>query len=172
MGPTVALRLLPSRTPVVATLTAGALLLAGCGSASEPGANTFLREHGGEARHAAALVSALSVAVKTLPATPSGAQLQAIAVDGHMAHRALLAASNWTVSEDGEEEGVSQAEKEIHEGTEALLNAAVDIHLYSLRARPRSLAAYRRELAAGREYWDQGITELWFVAKKPSPPRI
>ncbi len=76
------------------------------------------------------------------------------------------------LAEDGEEEGVSQAEKEIHEGSEALLAAVADIHLYSGSLHPRSLAAYRRELAAGREYWNQGITELWYVAKKPGPPRI
>jgi hypothetical protein len=165
-------RRLDRRISVAAALIIGSLALVGCGSATERGAATFLREHGSEARRAAALVTALSTAVGALPGKPSGAQLEAVDLDGHRAHRALLAASNWTQAENGEEEGVSQAEKEIHEGTEALLNAAADIHLYSLRPRPRSLAAYRRELAAGREYWDQGIGELWFVAKKPGPPRI
>ncbi len=157
---------------IAATLAAGVLALAGCGSAAEPGAHTFLREHGNEARTTAALLSTLATAVNGLSGRPSGAQLQTLALDGHRVHRALLAASDWTVSEDGEEEGVSQAEKEIHEGSEALLNAAADIHLYSLRVRPASLAAYRRELAAGREYWNQGITQLWYVAKKPGPPKI
>jgi outer membrane murein-binding lipoprotein Lpp len=160
------------RIPIAAALIIGSLALAGCGSSTEPGAQTFLREHGSEARRAAALVRDLAAAVRALPGRPSSAQLEALGLDGHRAHRALLAASNWTQAENGEEEGVSQAEKEIHEGAEALLNAATDIHLFALRQRPRSLAAYRRELAAGREYWDQGIGELWFVAKQAGPPRI
>ncbi len=148
-----------SRLAIV--LGAGALLLGGCGASAEPGAVKT-----------AAAVMTLSRTIKALPARPTTAQLETLSLTAHRAHRTLLAATDWTVSEDGEEEGVSQAEKEIHEGSEALLAATGDARLYSLRLRSASLAAYRRELAAGREYWNQGIAELWYVAKKPSAPKI
>ncbi len=157
---------------IAATLAGGVLLLAGCGASAEPGAGTFLHEHGSEARTTAALLMTVKTDLAGLSLDPSEAELQALALDAHRAHRALLAASDWTVSEDGEEEGVSQAEKEVHEGSEALLSAIADIRLYAVARHPRSLAAYRRELAAGREYWDQGIGELWYVAKQSGPPRI
>jgi hypothetical protein len=159
-----------SRLAIV--LGAGALLLGGCGASAEPGAASFLREHKSEAVKTAAAVMTLSRTIKALPARPTTAQLETLSLTAHRAHRTLLAATDWTVSEDGEEEGVSQAEKEIHEGSEALLAATGDARLYSLRLRSASLAAYRRELAAGREYWNQGIAELWYVAKKPSAPKI
>ncbi len=165
-------RKIDSWTRIAAALAGAAILLAGCGTAAEPGSATFLREHGAEARRAAAAVTALSAAVEALPAKATRAQLEALALATHGAHRALLAAANWNVTENGEEEGVSQAEKEIHEGAEALLDAEADARLYALRGRPASLIGFRHELAAGREYWDQGISQLWYVAKKPGAPKI
>jgi hypothetical protein len=156
-------------TPLLAI---GALILAGCGATTERGSETFYREHAAEASQAAAAARAVAADVGGLPAKPSTAALEAIAVAEHRTRRDLLAASKWTVSENGEEEGVSQAEKEVNEATGALLQAMTDIRIYAQDRRPVALANYRKELALGREYWDQGITQLWFVAHKAGPPKI
>lgn len=153
-------------------LAAGVVLLAGCGATAEPGSEKFHHEHSAEAARVAASIGAVSSGVAGLGAAPSAAALDALAVGAHRARRSLLAAAGWTVTEDGEEEGVSQAEREIHEGTDALLRAMTDLRLYTEQRSPAALAAYRRELAGGREYWNQGITHLWYLAKRPAPPRI
>jgi hypothetical protein len=153
-------------------LALGALALTGCGAATERGAEAFYREHGAEAAQTAQAARALGAEVAGLPARPSTSRLEALAVAEHRTRRDLLAAAKWTVVEDGEEEGVSQATKEINEGTGALLQAMTEIRLYASTLRPGYLADYRTELARGREYWNQGITQLWYVAHKSSPPKI
>lgn len=150
----------------------GALLLTGCGATTERGSESFYREHGGEAAQTSSAVRSLEGAVAGLPADPSTAALEAVAVDEHRARRELLAASKWTVSENSEEEGVSQAEKELSEATGALLKAMTDIRIYAQNRRPLALADYRKEMALGREYWNQGVTELWFVGHRAGPPKI
>lgn len=153
-------------------LLAGTIALAGCGATAEPGSDRFYREHSVEARSTAASIGAASAAVAALGTTPSKAQLEALALDAHRARRDLLAAVGWTVIEDGEEEGVSQATREIHEGAGALLKAMSELRLYTQNRSPAALAAYRHELSGGREYWNQGISQLWYVSKKSDPPRI
>jgi len=155
-----------------ALIAGGALALAGCGATTERGSESFYREHAGEAGQTAAAVRALAADVMRLPASPSRAALEALAVKEHHARRELLGVSKWVVSESSEEEGVSQAEKEIEEATGALLQAGTDIRIYAHDRRPVALANYRKQLALGREYWNQGITELWFVAHRTGAPRI
>jgi hypothetical protein len=149
-----------------------ATALVGCGATTERGSEAFYREHSGEAARTAEATRALADEVAGLPAKPSAAQLEALAVEEHRTRRDLLAAAKWTVAENGEEEGVSQAEKEIYEATGALLKAMSDIRLYAQTRRPADLVGYRIEQASGREYWNQGITELWYVAHKSAPPKI
>ena len=157
---------------IPALIGAAAILLAGCGTAVERGADGFRHEHGTEARHAAAAIGRLTAAVGALGANPSAAQLESVALEQHRARRQLLAAVSWTQLENGEEEGVSQAEREIHEAAGALLAAMTEIRRYTQSRSPAALAAYRRQFAAGREYWNQGISQLWHIAKVPGPPTI
>ena len=160
------------RSRLVAAAVGASILLGGCGATVERGAGAFQREHGAEARQTAQAVNGVSSAVAALGAAPSGAQLEALLLAQHRARRRLLAADDWTPLEDGEEEGVSQAEREIHEGAGSLLRAMTDIRLYAASRRPGELAAYRQAFAGGREYWNQGISELWRVAKLSGPPTI
>jgi hypothetical protein len=155
-----------------ALIAAGAMLLMGCGTAVEGGAETFRREHGAEARSAAAAIGNLSAGIAALGANPSTAQLEAVALEQHRARRRLLAAVSWTQLENGEEEGVSQAEREIHEAAGALLKAMTELRIYTQTRSPAALAAYRRQFAGGREYWNQGISQLWHIAKSSGPPTI
>ncbi len=112
----------PIRTfQLPAVLGAVVILLAGCGTAVERGADDFRREHGAEARRAATAIGKLSAGVAALGANPSKAQLESVAVQQHLARRQLLAATSWEQVEDSEEEGVSQAEREIHEAAGELL---------------------------------------------------
>jgi len=155
--------------PLLAT---SAIVLGGCGTTTERGSQSFYREHAGEAARVAAATRTLSATVAALPGRPSRTQLEHLAVEEHRARRALLAASKWTVLENGEEENVSQAEREINEATATLLKAMSDIRSYAHGLSPLALAGYRNELALGREYWNQGITQLWFVAHQSQAPRI
>lgn len=159
-------------TNLVALIGVAAIVLTGCGATVERGADTFQREHGVEARGAAQALHGVSAAVAVLGTTPTRAQLETVALEVHRAHRKLLAADDWTPLEDGEEEGVSQAEREIHEGAAALLKAMTDLRLYTQSNSPAALKAYRQDLAGGREYWNQGIRQLWYIAKLSGPPTI
>jgi hypothetical protein len=161
-----------SRNRPAPLLAIVAIVLAGCGATTEPGSDKFYREHSAEARSAAASIAAASAELAALSKTPSKTQLEALALGAHRARRDLLAVVGWTVIEDGEEEGVSQATREIHEGAGALLKAVSELRLYSQNRSPAALAAYRHELPGGREYWNQGITQLWYISKRADPPKI
>jgi hypothetical protein len=152
--------------------TAIALAMAACGATVEPGADTFNTEHGGEAARASRTVARVVVDVAELPTRPSQAIAEALAVDAQAARRRLLAAVQWTVRENGEEEGVSQAEREVNEGAAALLKAMTAIREYADTGSRVALARYRYELNGGRERWNQGLLELWHVSRKANPPRI
>ena len=161
----------PTRTiRLVALIGITVTVLSGCGTAVEQGADGFRREHGAEARSAATAIGRLTAAVGALGGNPSAAQLESVELQQHLARRRLLAAASWTQLENGEEEGVSQAEREIHEAAGALLRAMTSIRLYTQTRSPAALAAYRQQFAAGREYWNQGISQLWHIAKVPGAP--
>ncbi len=154
---------------IAATIAIG---MAGCGVAAEPGAETFYTQHGGEAGRAGRAVALVAAHLATLPARPSHANLEALALAASTARRPLLAAADWPVSENGEEEDVSQAETEINEGAGALLKAMTAIHQYARTESRPALVLYRDDFNRGRESWNQGTAELWRLLRRSHPPTI
>lgn len=146
--------------------------MAGCGAAAEPGAETFYTQHGGEAGRASRAVALVAAHLAALPTRPSHANLEALAVAASTARRTLLAAADWPVSENGEEEGVSQAELGINEGAGAVLKAMTAIHQYAGTESRAALVLYRDDLNGGRERWNQGMAELWHLLHRSHPPTI
>lgn len=146
--------------------------MAGCGASAEPGAETFYTQHGGEARRASRAVALVAARLATLPTRPSHANLEALAVAASIARRTLLAAADWPVNENSEEEGVSQAELEINEAAGAMLKAMTAIHQYARTESRAALVLYRDDLNGGSERWNQGMAELWHLVRRSHPPTI
>lgn len=155
--------------PIAAAI---AIAIAGCGAIAEPGAETFYTEHGAEANRASRAVALVAARLATLPARPSHADLEALALAASTARRALLAAADWPLSENAEEEGVTQAERELNEGAGALLKAMAAIHQYAGTKSRAALGLYRDDLEEGREGWNQGMAELWRVLRRSHPPTV
>jgi len=162
----------PHRLALVTIVAAIAIGMVGCGATAEPGAETFYTQHGDEAGRASRAVALVAAHLATLPTRPSHANLEALAVAASIARRTLLAAANWPVSENGEEEGVSQAEREINEGAGALLKAMTAIHQYADTENRAALVLYRDDLKGGREGWNQGMAELWRLLRRSHPPTV
>jgi hypothetical protein len=160
------------RLALATIVVAIAIGMVGCGATAEAGAETFYTQHGGEAGRASRAVALVAAHLATLPTRPSRANLEALALAASTARRTLLAAANWTVSENGEEEGVSQAELEINEGAGAMLKAMTAIRRYSGTESQAALVLYRHDLNGGRERWNQGMAELWHLLRRPHPPTI
>ncbi len=146
--------------------------MAGCGAIAEPGAETFYTQHGREADRASRAVALVAADLSALPTRPSHANLEALATAASTARRTLLAAADWQVSENGEEEDVSQAEIEINEGAGAMLKAMAAIQQYAGAQSRAALALYRNDLNGGREHWNQGMAELWRLLRRSHPPTI
>ena len=149
-----------------------AIGMVGCGATAEAGAATFYTQHVGEPPAPAGLCPLSQPIWPRFRHLPSRANLEALAVAASTARRTLLAAANWTVSENGEEEGVgSQAELEINEGAGAMLKAMTAIRQYAGTESRASLVLYRQDLKGGRERWNQGMEELWHLLRKLTPRR-
>ncbi|HMD56476.1 MAG TPA: hypothetical protein VKG82_03285 [Solirubrobacteraceae bacterium] len=151
----------------------GALAVSGCASSSaQPGADVFYREHAGEAARAAAATRTVQAAVSRLSRPPTQTQLEQLSLDARRGRRDVVPASEWSVTENGEEEDVSQAELELNEGATAFLMAMAALRAYARAPRQSELAVYEDQLAHGRERWDQGIRQLWYLAHQPNPPTV
>jgi hypothetical protein len=150
-----------------------ALVLAGCAvTHAEPGADTFYRDHSGEAERAAAATRAAETAALRLSRPPTSEQLEALALYAQRGRRHLIAASEWPAVEGREEENLRQAQTEVNEGATLLIGAMKSLHAYAQARQPQALASYRTQLARGREFWNEGIRELWFLAHRHAPPTI
>ncbi len=149
------------------------LALAGCSSQSaEPGAETFYSEHAAGVRSAVSAAKAAATDLSGLSTPPSPAQLGRLALYARRLRRAVVPAANWSVSEHGEEADVMQAETEVGEGAGYLIKAASALHAYANGPNQASLALYRSQLGRGRELWNNGVIQLWYLAHKAAPPTI
>ncbi|HWD10364.1 MAG TPA: hypothetical protein VG366_00865 [Solirubrobacteraceae bacterium] len=163
----------PRHRLALATIVAAiAIGMAGCGATAEPGAETFYTQHGGEARRASRAVALVAAHLGTVTTRPSHANLGALAVAASIARRTLLAAADWAVNENSEEEDVSQAELEINEAAGAMLKAMTAIHQYAGTESRAALVLYRHDLNGGSERWNQGMAELWHLVRRSHPPTI
>jgi hypothetical protein len=154
-----------------------ALVLAGCASGSpQTGAGTFVTEHGAAPASAVSATRAVESAVSRLSSPPTRGQLGSLADLATQARRDLVAASGWNVAgrgeEGAEEEDVPRAETQVTEGAGELAGAMSALSSYSRAPSAAALASYRSELASGRTQWDEGISQLWYLARDSRPPTV
>ncbi len=157
----------------------GALLLAACSSSTtfQGEANSFLREH-------AAAASATALAARTVESeaaalsarAPSAEAIRRLAHEAIRAHRAAVHASEWSPpasSQAGsEEEDLQRAEAQVTEGADELAHATAAIEGYVRSPRAAVLARYESEMAHAREQWNEGISQVWFLARRSNPPTL
>jgi hypothetical protein len=111
-------------------------------------------------------------AVSQVPAQPTSSQLQAVSQVAIRSRRDVAAASEWGVSESGEEEDLAQAQIEVNAGADSVLQAISSMRAYARTPRATLLASVKRQLASARVQWNDGISQLWYLARKPNPPTI
>jgi len=160
-----------SRAGVAGALATGAVALAGCAGA-EPGAAKFVREHAASLAPAAAAVRRAEAQAAGLHAPLRGAQKASLEHAAALARRSVVGVSEWSVAEKGQEENLEQAEREVTEGAARLVTAMSALQVYGATPSPASLARYSSERARGREQWNQGIGQLWYLAHRADPPTI
>jgi len=159
------------RTPALAAIAA--LALSGCaGAPTEPSSGTFISHHGAEAAAAADAEHVVERRLAALSQPPATAQLEALEGKIARARRRFLAASRWEISENGEEENTGQAETELSEGTQQMLKGLTALRAYTVSRSPAELAEYRLRLRNARARWNQGISQIWFLAHRRGAPTI
>lgn len=150
-----------------------ALALLGCASSSiQTDATAFLNEHLDGAARAAAATKAVEAAVSQLSSSPTGPQLQRLALAAGEARRELVGAGDWSIGEGGEEEDVPRAEGEVTEGASELARAMSALSAYARAPSATALARYRSDLTHGRERWNEGISHLFYLAHESHPPTL
>jgi hypothetical protein len=161
------------RGRICALTIAGALALAGCGSTgAEPGAAAFVNEHAAVALRAGGEAKAVEAAMaRSFDALDPKQQAQLV-VAASKARRDMVAASEWDDAEGGVEENLQQAEAESIEGASHLAIAMAAARSFASRHSASALARYRSQLAYGRQRWDEGVFELWYLAHRHDPPTI
>lgn len=147
--------------------------MTGCATTSaEPGANAFVQDHAQEAMRAAAATRAVVAALSKLSAPPTRPQLEGLALLAERGRREDVPATEWSAPEKAEEEDLEQAEIAVIEGADELSKAMAGLRAYAHAPQAASLYVYRHQLASGREKWDEGISELWYLAHRAKPPTI
>ncbi len=153
--------------------TLAALTFAGCASSSaQMGATAFLDEHVAGATRAAAATKAVEAEASRLSSPPTQPQLEQLARTAGQGHRNVVQVGEWNVAEGGEEEDLPHAKAEVTEGANELANAMSALLAYARAPRAAALARYESELARGREQWNEGISQLWYLAQEPHPPTV
>jgi hypothetical protein len=159
------------------TLTIAAIVCAGCASGSpQMGAKSFYEEHAKAAAGIAVATKAVELEISRLSTSPTRSQLTMLAADASQMYTRLLQVSGWQVAGQGEEgveeEDVPRAETQLAEGAEALAAAMSSLGSYARLPEAVTLAKYRSKLASGRTSWNEGISQLWYLAHKATPPKL
>ena len=92
------------------------------------------------------------------------------------AHGDAAQASAWSVAgrgeEGAEEEDVPRAETQVTEGAGELVSAMAALQAYARAPSAASLARYKSRLASGKAQWNEGISQLWYLAHASDPPTL
>jgi hypothetical protein len=164
-----------------AAVTLLAIALAGCATSSpQTAASTFVGEHLAAAARAAAAVKAGEVELAQLPSRSTRAQFERLARTAGAGLGDVAAAAKWHTieispasSEEGaEEEDLPRAETQATQGATELANAMSALQAYARAPSASALARYRSELATGREQWNEGISQLWYLAHTSHAPTL
>ena len=163
----------PRGRTIVALSAMAALALAGCGSeGAEPGAAAFVNAHAAVALRAGSEAKTVEAAMARAAGALDPSQEAQLVTAAGKADRDMVAASEWDDPESGMEENLEQAEAESIEGASHLAIAMAAARDYASRHGAAALARYRSQLAFGRQRWDEGVFELWYLAHRHGPPTI
>jgi hypothetical protein len=154
-----------------------ALAVAGCASGSpQTGARTFLDEHAAAAAQLAASTKLVAGALARLASTPARSQLALLARAAAQAHPELQTASEWSIAGQGEEgaeeEDVPRAETQVTEAAAELAAVMSALEAYASAPRAGALARAQSKLSAARGPWNEGISQLWYLAHTAHPPTL
>jgi hypothetical protein len=140
------------------------------------GAKSFYEEHATAATSIAAATKAVEAKVSGLSSVPTRSQLAALARAVSRAHASLAQVSEWKIAGQGEEgaeeEDVPRAETQVAEGAEDLLGAMSAVGTYTHTTVASALAQYKSKLTNGRTAWNEGISQLWYLAHESTPPKL
>src|ERR1035438_6031162 len=154
-------------------VTLSALTIVGCAASGEQrGATRFLDEHGPGMTRAAAAAKVVETDVSGLPRSPSRPLLERLSRAARKARHNAVQAGEWNVAEGGEEEDLQRAKAEMTEGANELANAMSPLLGYARAPTAAAGARAESELARGREEGNGGISELWSLAHKSTPPIV
>jgi hypothetical protein len=150
-----------------------ALAFLGCASSSaQREATGFLNEHAAGVARAAAATRAVEAEVSRLSSPPTRPQLESLARASGKGRRDVVPAGEWSVPEGGEEEDLPRAEAEVSEGANELANAMSALQTYARTQSAAAFGRYESKLARGREQWNGGISEVWYLAHDSNPPTV
>jgi hypothetical protein len=164
-----------------AIATLAVIALSGCATSSQQtAASTFVGEHLQGAARAAAAVRAGEAELAQLPIRPTRAQLERLARTARAGRGEVAAAGEWhtveisaeSSEEGGEEEDLPRAETQATQGATELATAMSDLQAYARAPSASALSRYRSELAGGREQWNEGISQLWYLAHTSHAPTV
>lgn len=156
---------------------AGALLLAGCSSASpQTGAASFLEEHSRAATHLVQMTHAVAAEVARLTGSGSSSQLTQLAHAASLTHDYAVKASEWNIpgggEEGAEEEDVPRATSQVTEGAGEVAKAMTNLRTYAKTPRMPALRRYKGRLANARIEWNEGIAQLYYLAHRVHAPTL
>jgi hypothetical protein len=156
-----------------AMVAAAALVVAGCSASTQTGARAFFAEHVAEATSATTATKVVEAELSRASSAPSRLQLERLAHAAGEARRDEVRASEWNVAaEGGEEEDLPRAESEATEGADELAHAMSAVQAYARARSAAALARYESELSRGRERWNEGISQIWYLADRSNPPTV
>jgi hypothetical protein len=157
-----------------ALVAVAALVFAGCSSSAQPGASGFVGEHVAGAASAAAATKGVETDVSRASSAPTARQqLDRLARAAGGARREDVRASEWNVAPEGaEEEDLPRAESQATEGADELAHAMSAAQAYARAPSAAALARYEGALARGRERWNEGISQIWYLAHRSNPPTV
>jgi hypothetical protein len=155
-------------------MAVAALTFTACGSSSsQTDASAFLKAHLAGATRVAGSTRAVQAEVSRLSSAPAQRRAQRLMRAAAVGHRDLVQASEWNVAaEGGEEEVLPRAEAGVTEGATELAHAMTALQAYVRAPSAAALLRYERELARGREQWNEGIAQIWYLAGKANPPTV
>jgi hypothetical protein len=138
--------------------------------------SAFRAEHGAEAARVATATKALEGQVARLRGDPRRSQLELLGRGAAQARRVLVAASEWDVAgagqEGAEEEDVPRAETQVTEGASELAGAMTALQSYARAPSATALARVEQKLAPARQQWNEGISQLWYLAHASGAPTL
>ena len=140
------------------------------------GAASFRGEHGAAAARVASATKAVQGELARLGGDPRPSQLGPLERGATEARRVLVAASEWDVAgagqEGAEEEDVPRAETQVTEGASGLADAMSALQAYARAPSAAALARFEQKLAPARQQWNEGISQLWYLAHAAGAPTL